>query len=367
MGNVKIWTILFLCVAVQGFFLSFLILSRRGNGNKGVDFFLSSFVALFSLIMLFWVGHWNQLFDESSILTFIYRPIPLLLGPLLFFYVKSFFEKAVVKDLLHCIPFILVGAYFLPVYLSSNTVQPIHGLLWKWHLLGSFINTLNTMSILFYSSYLLLFFKSRNKSTGVKIRGGTKKALWSITIFFGGFSLVAFANLLIRLTQSNHPIILDFVMALFISLFIYAIGYLGFNIPALIQVFDKKASALYSSSRLSTEDAHTLLSHLISHLEKHRPYLKEDYKIGQLARETNISSHHISEILNKYHEKSFSDLINEYRIEEAKKLLLSEGYRYKKVSAIGFDVGYSSPSTFHSWFKKITGTSPASFQKKMRS
>lgn len=128
-------------------------------------------------------------------------------------------------------------------------------------------------------------------------------------------------------------------------------------------IMEKNFSNTYSSSRLSADDAQVLLADLITHLEQHRYYLKEDYKIGQLSIETNISSHHISELLNKYYKKSFSDVINGYRIEEAKKLLVSKNYRHKKVSSVGFDVGFKSPSTFYTWFKKITGTSPANYQK----
>lgn len=364
MGDIKIWTIVFLCISAQGFFLSFLLALRKNKSQKRVDYFLSAFIALFSLIMVFWVGHWNDVFDEYSILTFIYRPIPLLLGPLLFFYVKSFFGKVNMKDTIHLGPFILVSLYFSPVYLKYNTSEDIYSLLWNWENFGSFFSTLNTISILFYSAYLFYFHTIKSKSKLIKIKIETLKLLRLMITFFSIFSFVALLNLWIRMTQSNHPIVLDFAMSLLISLFIYSIGYLGFNASNFMQIFDKNFSKMYSSSTLKANDADLLLSHLISHIEEHRSYLNEDYKIGQLSIETNISSHHISELLNKYYKKSFSDVINGYRIEEAKKLLISENNRNKKVASIGYDVGFNSPSTFYSWFKKITGTSPGDFQKK---
>lgn len=363
MENVKLWTILFLCIAIQGFFLSFLIASRKNKNNKKIDFFLSSFIALFSIIMLFWVGHWNKLFDEYHILSFIYRPIPLLLGPFLFYHIKSFFEKISAKDLVHFIPFIIVSIYFLPIYLNYTNSQNSHNLLWKWDLLSSYINSINTISITFYSMYLFVYYKTQRKTYAQNVNANTLKLLKMIIVFFSIFSIVAIINLWVRLTLSNHPIVIDFILSLLISLFIYTIGYLGFNNTALMQALDKKLLTMYSSSKLQATDANLLLSKLILYLEKHQPYLKEGYKIGELSFETNIPSHHISELLNKYHKKSFSDVINEYRIEEAKKLLLSDYYDNKKVSTVGFDVGFNSPSTFYLWFKKITGTSPASYQK----
>ncbi|NER13482.1 helix-turn-helix domain-containing protein [Leptobacterium flavescens] len=363
METVKLWTILFLCIAIQGFFLSFLIATRKNRPHKRADLFLSAFIGLFSTIMLFWVGHWNKLFDAYHILSFIYRPIPLLIGPFLFYYVKSFFEKTDRRDLLHLLPFMIVSAYFLPVYLNYSYSPDIHSLLWKWEALGSFINSANTISILFYSVYLYAYYRSKNKLLTRELRTARLKLLRLIIIFFGIFSVIALANLWIRMTLSNHPIITDFIMSLLISFFIYTIGYLGFNNSALMRVFDKELPAMYSSSKLKANDADLLLSKLIGYLEQQQPYLKEGYKISELSSETDIPSHHISELLNKYHRKSFSDVINEYRIREAKKLLLSDHYRNTKVSAVGFDVGFNSPSTFYSWFKKITGTSPASYQK----
>ena len=151
MGNVKLWTILFLCIAIQGFFLSFLIISGNYRRNKRINFFLGLFIALFSLIMLFWVGHWNSLFTANDVFTFIYRPIPLLLGPFLYYYIKSYFEKVLLRDLVHCVPFIVLSIYFLPAYINYNEWQNVVDNLWNWEMLGYFINTLSTIYIVFYS------------------------------------------------------------------------------------------------------------------------------------------------------------------------------------------------------------------------
>lgn len=367
MADFKLWTILFLCVAFQGLFLSFLIASRKNPISKKGNFFLSVFIALFSIIMLFWIGHWNGFFDEKDIYTFIYRPVPLLLGPFLFYYIKSFFAKVTDKELVHLLPFLLITCYFLPVYLNYGTVQNPYHSLWAWNLLSPFILSLNTISTLFYSAYLIFFYQIRRKAEITDMKEGTLKLIRLMIIFFGVFALAAVFNLWTRMTWPNHPIIFDFTLSGLISVFIYFIGYLGFNSPALMLSFEKNITAKYAGSGLKANEADELLSRLISHLEKHRPYISEDYKISQLSSETNISSHHISELLNQYLKKSFSDVINGYRIEEAKRLLNSGDFRHKKISSVGFEVGFSSPSTFYSWFKKLTGTSPAQYHKDLKS
>lgn len=366
MTGFKLWTVLFLCVSTQGFFLSFLIASRKRSGSKRINFYLSAFIGIFSLIMLFWVAHWNDLFDAYDITTFIYRPIPLLLGPFLFFYIKSFFERVNVRDGFHLIPFIVLTSYFMPAYFHFDSNQNLHELLWAWDIWSPIVLTLNTVSILFYTTYLFLFFDKKRKSATPHMKTETLKLIRTMIIFFGIFSFAALINLWIRMTWPNHPILFDIILSGLISIFIYFIGYLGFNSPKLMLSVEKNFAGMYSSSGLKATDADHLISVLITHLEKDRPYLAEDYKISQLSSETNISSHHISELLNKYLKKNFSNVINSYRIDAAKEILRSEDFSHKKISSVGFEVGFSSPSTFYSWFKKLTGTSPAEYHKNQK-
>ena len=59
--------------------------------------------------------------------------------------------------------------------------------------------------------------------------------------------------------------------------------------------------------------------------------------------------------------KNFSLFINEYRIEEAKRILDSKSKL--KIEVIAEMCGFNSNSTFYSVFKKITNTTPAKYSK----
>ncbi len=83
-------------------------------------------------------------------------------------------------------------------------------------------------------------------------------------------------------------------------------------------------------------------------------------KIDDIAKEIKISAHQLSQILNDNFERNFTLFINEYRIDEACKLLLTGNNL--KIEAIGFEVGFNSRSTFFSTFKKLKGTTPTLFQ-----
>ncbi|WP_197286331.1 helix-turn-helix domain-containing protein [Pedobacter sp. PACM 27299] len=83
-------------------------------------------------------------------------------------------------------------------------------------------------------------------------------------------------------------------------------------------------------------------------------------KVSDLAKAINISSHQLSQILNESIEKNFTLFINEYRINEACKLLLSN--TNLTIEAVADEVGFNTKSTFFAAFKKNKGATPSVYQ-----
>lgn len=57
---------------------------------------------------------------------------------------------------------------------------------------------------------------------------------------------------------------------------------------------------------------------------------------------------------------TFTDFVNQYRINQAKTLLLQD----KNISETGYAVGFESISHFNKVFKKNTGENPGEFKKR---
>lgn len=95
--------------------------------------------------------------------------------------------------------------------------------------------------------------------------------------------------------------------------------------------------------------------------ETRKIYTNPDLTLSILAKELNIRPQLLSQFINDNLNKSFTQFINEYRIDEAKRLLKES--TQLKIDAVGFESGFNSSSTFYSSFKKITGTTPANYQK----
>ena len=87
-------------------------------------------------------------------------------------------------------------------------------------------------------------------------------------------------------------------------------------------------------------------------------YIEENYKnkisLSDVAEEIFVSRWHLSKVLNQYLGKSFSEIINGYRIEAAKKLLLNPSMR---IGEIAEEVGFSDSAHFSHVFKKMVGMS----------
>ncbi|MEO8254690.1 MAG: helix-turn-helix transcriptional regulator [Flavobacterium sp.] len=95
--------------------------------------------------------------------------------------------------------------------------------------------------------------------------------------------------------------------------------------------------------------------------ETKKIYTNPDLTLSILAKELNVRPQLLSQFINDNLNKSFTQFINEYRIDEAKRLL-KKGNQFK-IDAVGFESGFNSSSTFYSSFKKITGTTPSNYQK----
>jgi len=83
-------------------------------------------------------------------------------------------------------------------------------------------------------------------------------------------------------------------------------------------------------------------------------------RIKDLAGRLNITSHQLSEFLNRHFGIDFNSFINTYRVEEAKRMLRDN--RDQSIISICYEVGFSTKASFNSAFKRITGITPSAFR-----
>ncbi|HTF80912.1 MAG TPA: AraC family transcriptional regulator, partial [Cytophagales bacterium] len=96
---------------------------------------------------------------------------------------------------------------------------------------------------------------------------------------------------------------------------------------------------------------------------KDKLYKTEGLSIKELAEKSGFQSYLVSQAINSVLNKTFFELVNEYRIEESKRLLTNPAYNHLSLVGIGFEAGFNSKTTFNSLFKKHTGFTPSEYKK----
>ena len=117
----------------------------------------------------------------------------------------------------------------------------------------------------------------------------------------------------------------------------------------------------YEKSQIKGLNVSVIVERLIELMEDEKIFAVEDLTLGNLAGELGISGHQLSEILNREMKKNFSTFINEYRIREAKQLLIE--YPGRSILAVGISAGFNSATTFNAAFLKADGITPGKYRK----
>ena len=116
----------------------------------------------------------------------------------------------------------------------------------------------------------------------------------------------------------------------------------------------------YVNKKLNYEEAQVIIDKLKRVMTEKELFKNPNLKINDLAKEINVYGHQLSQLLNDNIHKNFTLFVNEYRINEACKILSQK--TNLSIDAIGDEVGFNSKSTFFSTFKKIKGLTPGVYQ-----
>lgn len=101
---------------------------------------------------------------------------------------------------------------------------------------------------------------------------------------------------------------------------------------------------------------------LIELLESEKLYLHPSLNINDLAEKLNTNQKYLSVVINDCFNKNFLTFINEYRINEAKAIIMSDTNQRYSIEGIGNMAGFNSRSAFFNAFKKITGMTPSAYK-----
>jgi len=121
----------------------------------------------------------------------------------------------------------------------------------------------------------------------------------------------------------------------------------------------------YQNSGLTDRQAAIYQQQLLHYMETHQPYLASKLTLVQLATQLDMSTHHLSQIMNEQLGKNFFEFINHYRVETIKEKLQNPKFTHYTLLGIALESGFNSKTSFNTVFKKITGMTPSQYQKSL--
>ena len=225
---------------------------------------------------------------------------------------------------------------------------------------------------------LISFLLPRNFALPLAFFIGTGYVFWLAMIVYSlraqrqrfKLELVALAAMFV---VALMVLLLGIVLPLVSDLFFYTTYALLIGLTFIVVVFtvirfpnisadvNEAAQAAYSISTLKNVDGRALELKLKQLMEVDKLYTQETLSLSLLAEQMDISTHQLSELINTRFSKSFSQLVREYRITEAKRMLIDEPK--SSVLSIGLSTGFTSQSNFYTAFRDITGMAPGNYRK----
>ena len=105
----------------------------------------------------------------------------------------------------------------------------------------------------------------------------------------------------------------------------------------------------------------------IEQFEKNKEFTNSGLTIAELSKKFQTNTRYLSKIINQYKNKSFSNYINDLRIEFVINELKNNNNKFRKytIKAISNDIGFKSTQVFSKLFYKKTGIYPSFFLKEL--
>ena len=299
--------------------------------------------------------------------------LPLLYGPLLYFYTLSYVHhlpEKKWKTWIHFVPFLVVFVMMLFLYhFRSNAYQAefMERALNNSNGFSAIASVIILFLILGYLLSSIRLINRHNQYLKSKYSNLENRQYFWIKYILYGILAIMLHSLVMQVTflffdSVGIKILLISLLVMMLVFIIYGV-FLGLSHN---QVFESMAQIQpdpREDARLS-EEMLVKRKELEQILEAEKLYLESDLKLDDLARKLHVNARTLSEIINQGMGKSFFDLINDYRIEYTKHLMKTNTDKRKTILEFMYESGFNSKSSFNTAFRKYTGSTPTEWMRK---
>jgi AraC-like DNA-binding protein/drug/metabolite transporter superfamily protein YnfA len=256
------------------------------------------------------------------------------IGPLLFLFTKSLFDsnyKMGLKDWVQLVPSVLLA---ILVFFPS------------WEVLNRTYRIFTALVFVYIVATLIFLWTNRET-----FRADDMKWKWIHFIIAGiGLLWITFVCQLLFYQPLVYQLIVISAAVVFYSLSWYAIP----RSRLFIAEPQKKISDTQTYQELGIR---------ISGLFRDEDiYTNTDLTVSTLASRLKVPAYMVSRAINQYFNKSFSELVVEYRIKKAEQLLAADSQKSLTIEAVAFESGFNTLSAFYKAFKKINNVTPSQYR-----
>lgn len=316
-------------------------------------------------------------FDNIPILIAITNLIPLVFSPILFLLFTYFLNPKHRPDHKIYRYFIILIVFLVGLvpYLFFIT-DPADGYITLYSgiytLLANEIGALGFLLVSIWGWIKINRIKidsQSGKPTSIKFLGKSYRFIRIMVILIFSHGIIWMLDIHLTLIGSDYGLFIKQVNLIYFLIVGYIFIYLFLNYPMVIYESDLEREVpekeKYQFSNLSSEKAKSYLQRMNSYMLKQKPFLDPDLSLQQLSEQLDIPHTVLSEIMNNIVNQNFYDYVNNFRVEEFKRLVGDKNNRHLKILSIAYDSGFKSKTTFNTTFKKFTRQTPSEYMKSL--
>lgn len=358
----SIVSLLLLVAMGQGVFLSAALLLSRHSELQLANRLLAALVFLFALI----IGHaWmdvNGLFASYPHLATSIATLPLLVGPLLWWYLQNLLngEPLSRRSLWHFLPFAIALLAWAPYYLQPVDVKlalmaPRMQLPWY---LGAF----GLLKALHLGAYLLLAYRQIAREDRERPGQAMVHSLRRLTALLGvGLGLDALL-FVAEAAGLPVPVSSDLWAAAVLTGFVYGLAFYAMRMPMGYRLPTPSPRGKPAESLLSPAERSQFLEKLNSSMEQEQLYRDGELSLETLASHLALTPHELSQLINQSLSVNFQEFLNGYRVRALQAAMRDAANRDATILDLAMGVGFNSKSSLNRVFKNQTGMTPSQFR-----
>jgi AraC-like DNA-binding protein len=309
------------------------------------------------------------------------EPLNLIIGPLLYLFIKRSLDPADTKR--EWIHFMLFFLYFIYIWFDliqtnefkyNSYVNSYHP---DWPLLDAvpkisndplgikdYLNVITSVQILFYVAISVLKLAKKASREGESILTTGSDTLISLRNLALHVLIIAIIFIVVKINFQGD--LGDYFIGMYVSFFSLLTTIRVMNDSTY---FDRTATFMdisigkYRKSSMNEIIKKRILDSIEREFAKKEYYADNLASLPDLAKKIGESPHHVSQVINEKLGKNFFELLASYRIEKAKQIFREDKQGKLTIEEISEMVGYNSKTAFNNSFKKLTDKTPSEFRK----